>query len=57
MSALKILIVDDNRVDRYMLNRYLLKTGLQISTSEADDGSTALTYLNECLEADKNSSE
>ena len=52
MSSLKILIVDDNRVDRYMLNRYLSKTGIDISTDEADDGSTALSYLSECLAKD-----
>ena len=51
MRELNILIVDDNKVDRYMLQRHLKSTSFKLNIAEADDGSTALDHLSACLQS------
>ena len=40
-----ILIIDDNAEDRYLLKRYLKKSGLELSIAEANNGEEALEFL------------
>lgn len=45
-KTLKILVVDDDAVDRMAVRRALLKTDLDVDLSEAEDGATAQSTLN-----------
>ncbi len=47
MSKIPMMIVDDDEVDRYLLNRYLLETGLDVEIYERSDGQTALDFFTE----------
>jgi len=40
-----ILIIDDSDEDRYLLKRYLKKTGLDMNIAEASNGEEALDFL------------
>ena len=40
-----VMIIDDNEVDRYLLKRYLDKTGLDILIFEQPDGEDAIDFL------------
>ncbi|QLE58381.1 ATP-binding protein [Nostoc sp. TCL26-01] len=44
-QTLKILVVDDDEVDRMVVRRALLKAGVQMELSEVSDGNTALSTL------------
>ncbi|GAC26090.1 response regulator receiver protein [Paraglaciecola mesophila KMM 241] len=44
MKSVKVLIVDDSELDRYILRRQLKVLGVD-KVEEKDDGSTALDYL------------
>tara|TARA_R110002012_G_scaffold272480_3_gene458059 strand:- start:1413 stop:1829 length:417 start_codon:yes stop_codon:yes gene_type:complete len=44
MKTVKVLIVDDSELDRYILRRQLRLIGVD-KVEEKDDGSTALDYL------------
>lgn len=44
-ETLKILVIDDDTVDRMAVRRALCKTDLEIDLSEAEDGETALSIL------------
>lgn len=44
-ETLKILVIDDDTVDRMAVRRALLKTDLEVDLSEAEDGETALSLL------------
>ncbi len=45
MTNKKILIVDDDRADRFLLKRTLKKAGLEAEIDECFDGSLALDYF------------
>ncbi|MFK7861108.1 MAG: response regulator [Granulosicoccus sp.] len=40
-----VLIIDDNAEDRYLLKRYLKKSGLQLTIAEVCDGEQGLEFL------------
>ena len=40
-----ILIIDDSEEDRYLLKRYLRKSGLDVTIAEAGNGEEALAFL------------
>ena len=40
-----ILIIDDSEEDRYLLKRYLRKSGLEVTIAEAVNGEEALAFL------------
>ena len=40
-----ILIIDDSEEDRYLLKRYLRKSGLEVTIAEAGNGEEALAFL------------
>ena len=42
-----ILIIDDSEEDRYLLKRYLRKSGLDVAVAEAVNGEQALHFLTE----------
>ena len=44
-STLRILLVDDDDADRMILTRALLRSGLQVELTEAEDGTSALELL------------
>lgn len=44
MDKMSVLIVDDSEIDRYILQRHLLKCGVE-HIIEQEDGSTALEFL------------
>jgi len=44
-SPLRILLVDDDEADRMILTRALLRSGLQVELTEAEDGASALELL------------
>lgn len=44
-ETLKILVVDDDEVDRMAVRRALVKAGVRMEMSEVSDGSTALSIL------------
>ena len=46
MKKISVLIVDDDKVDRYLLKRELSETGLNISVYEQPDGREALDFFN-----------
>ena len=40
-----ILIIDDSEEDRYLLKRYLRKSGLELTIAEAGNGEEALAFM------------
>ena len=42
-----ILIIDDSEEDRYLLKRYLKKSGLETTIAEVANGEQAMTFLTE----------
>ena len=53
MQKIPILIIDDNEMDRYILNRYLKDSELELTIIEKDDGETAIKFLQEYNENKK----
>lgn len=45
MTAIPVMIVDDNEADRYLLKRDLKKSGLDHVVFESSDGDEALRFL------------
>ncbi len=52
MTALSVLIVDDNEVDRELLRRDLKKTELDAMIFEVSDGEQALKFFEDCNACD-----
>jgi len=48
--TLSILIVDDSETDRYVLRRYLKRSGLNAFVAEVGDGAEALDYFSDYQE-------
>lgn len=50
MNKIPVLIIDDNELDCYLLERELMQTSYQFSIEKQHDGKSALDYFNHYIE-------